>query len=117
MQIRNLPPCAAMLALISLSAQAEERAVATPSGGTPPYSSILEGYRRFEELKVGDWRTANERVLAVGGHAGALRPTASAPAIPAGLPSATDERPAAEPRPRVTTHPGHSAMPLDGRQP
>lgn len=117
MQFRNSPPYAAMLAVISLSAHAEERPVAVPSGGTPPYISTFNGYRPFEDLKVGNWRSVNDRVLAVGGHAGALRPAASTPAAPAGAPAATDEQPVAAPRPGVTTHPGHPAVPPAGRRP
>lgn len=34
------------------------------------YRSALEGYRRFADQDVGNWRRANDEVGAAGGHAG-----------------------------------------------
>lgn len=34
------------------------------------YRSAFEGYRRFADQDLGDWRKANEEVGAAGGHAG-----------------------------------------------
>ena len=36
------------------------------------YRSAFDGYRRFVEEKVADWRKANEEVRAAGGHKGHL---------------------------------------------
>ena len=46
-----------------------------PAAKVPPaaYRSAFEGYRSFADQEIGDWRKANEEVVAAGGHAG-LRP-------------------------------------------
>ena len=38
-----------------------------------PYRSAFEGYRPFNEAKVGNWRELNDEVSRVGGHAGAMK--------------------------------------------
>jgi hypothetical protein len=62
-------------------------AIASP----PDYRSAFEGFQGFRAQGAGDWRGANDRVGAVGGHAGALRdgataasPVPSRPAAPPG---------------------------------
>lgn len=50
---------------------------ATASGAsapaqTPPYRSAFQDFKPFAETRDADWRAANERVLATGGHGGAL---------------------------------------------
>ena len=53
-----------------------------------PYRSAFEEFKPFSETRDADWRAANERVRATGGHSGALahwrrkRLTAPAPRPP-----------------------------------
>lgn len=83
-----LPP-AALLALVALAA-------ALPLRAEPLYRSAFESARPHADPKPVEWRTANEQVGALGGHAGHLRaskaePGPEAPAGPAGQASAHGE--------------------------
>lgn len=62
---------------VPLAAQNMPDMPATASGAsvpaqTPPYRSAFEDFKPFAETRETDWRAANERVLATGGHGGAL---------------------------------------------
>jgi len=68
----------------------------------PVYSSAFSGYRPYRSDGAQNWRSINERVKAVGGHAGSLR--SDSPAV------SPEERPAAAPREpvRATPAPAHT---------
>lgn len=91
--------------LIAIPAFAQEGAssrspVDATSTGLPSYRSAFESYKPFQPAQTPAWRQANDRVLSVGGHAGALR---EAPANPA-----PSETPSASPRPPVQSVPSGS---------
>jgi hypothetical protein len=56
-------------------AHEERRSPLDPHAKVPPleYRSAFEGYRRFAEQELADWRRSNEEVGAAGAHAGLLR--------------------------------------------
>lgn len=57
-------------------AAAQNAAVASPVVLQPPqaapYRSAFDSFKPFNETREADWRAANDRVLATGGHGGAL---------------------------------------------
>jgi hypothetical protein len=70
----------AALAAGTASAQAPTRAdPADPAARvTPPvYRSVLEGYRKLEELPRAAWRESNDEAARIGGHIGILREEAA----------------------------------------
>jgi hypothetical protein len=67
----------AVVALLVVAGCAGGRSEAPPdpqaaSASVPPveYRSAFEGYRRFADQELADWRRANEEVGAAGGHKG-----------------------------------------------
>lgn len=64
--------CAALaLSGVASVAHAGEAKPAATQVASP--TSVLEGYRRYEELPPIDWRRANEEAATLGGHVGQIR--------------------------------------------
>lgn len=67
-----------------------------PKAKVPPleYRSAFDGYRRYSEPELADWREMNDEVRRIGGHVGIAREQQQAP------------RPQAKPAPEAG-HGGH----------
>ncbi len=69
-----------------------------------PYISAFDGYRSFRAGTIGDWRSINDAVGAVGGHSGSLREKQTT----------SPKKDAAEPRPPAVPREPVETAPLGG---
>jgi hypothetical protein len=97
---------AAVLAAAPLCALAQ---ASSPTGSASPkpaakaaYTSAFDGYRRFDDQKVGRWRDANDNVGRIGGWQAYAREAAGEAAAPA------PAQPASVPHDAHPGHGGHS---------
>lgn len=70
----NVPAALALLAASLLAPQAGAQAPASASAASPahpaappPYRSALEGYQRYTDEKIANWKEANDTAARIGG--------------------------------------------------
>ena len=63
----------AALALSSAAFNVHAQPAKPAAAQVATQSSVLNGYRRYEEAPPIDWRRANEEAAALGGHVGQVR--------------------------------------------
>ncbi|HEU0200048.1 MAG TPA: hypothetical protein VFR86_06390 [Burkholderiaceae bacterium] len=89
--VQRLPAMAGTAALTltfgaALAQPAEVRSSAPPTAA-PLYRSVFDSYRPWRDESAAEWRKANDEMGRLGGHAGQLRDTTTAPA--SGMPPQT----------------------------
>ena len=110
---RNFIRCLLFAATVDAMPLLAAAPAPTDPGATVPgveYQSVFSDYRPYADETVSDWRSINEEVARVGGHAGVVR-GASGHANPAQVKPAqpTAEAPAAQAHPPVRGAPKAAA--------